>query len=267
MFEDKDSEKPIKHLHLEVNTYKENSSDFLIIAHRGASIRTPENTMSSVREAYHQNADIVEIDVVFTKDLVPVVFHDDTLGRTTNGIGKVKDFTLQELKKLDAGVWFSDDFKGEKIPTLHEVLNYCKGRLAVMIEIKEQNSIEVSAKKRVELLIKEINEFNMNNFVSVSSVTPQFIVELNYLNNDIARGIVLSKHHFHDIYIDDIIMKYTVDFIIEEKNKIESYLCEILSNKPTKLFLHTVNSKDELDRIVNCTLNGILTDNPKIFNQ
>lgn len=86
----------------------------LVIAHRGASAYEPENTLRSVEKALELGADMVEVDVRASRDRHIVVMHDPVVDRTTNGKGYVKDMTLKELKKLDAGL-------GEKIPTLHEV--------------------------------------------------------------------------------------------------------------------------------------------------
>lgn len=95
-----------------------------VYAHRGASAYAPENTLASFREALARGTDWLEMDVQLSRDGVPIVLHDDTLDRTTDGRGKPGDFTLEELRRLDAGAWFSADrrFGGERIPTLREVL-------------------------------------------------------------------------------------------------------------------------------------------------
>ena len=93
-----------------------------VVAHRGYSARYPENTASAFDAAISAGADMIELDVCITKDRVPVVIHDQTLERTTDGAGMVSEFNLSELKKLDAGSWFSPEFKGESIPTLEEIL-------------------------------------------------------------------------------------------------------------------------------------------------
>lgn len=86
-----------------------------IIAHRGASGYAPENTKASILEGLKQKCDGFEIDVQLTKDNRIVVFHDWSLERTTNGEGLLKDRTLSELKTLDLGSWFSEEFENEKI--------------------------------------------------------------------------------------------------------------------------------------------------------
>ena len=92
--------------------------DFINIAHRGASAYTPENTFAAFDKALALGVDNVEFDVHFSADGHIVVIHDDTLDRTTNGSGPVTDQTLDRLRSLDAGEWFSAEFKGQSIPTL-----------------------------------------------------------------------------------------------------------------------------------------------------
>ncbi len=93
-----------------------------ICAYRGASNTYPENTRAAFREAIRLGAHMVEMDVCFTKDRQFVLMHDVTVDRTTNGSGTVSELTLEEIKRLDAGGWKSNQFEGEEVPTLEEVL-------------------------------------------------------------------------------------------------------------------------------------------------
>ncbi|MBZ0251997.1 MAG: hypothetical protein K8I02_01540, partial [Candidatus Methylomirabilis sp.] len=92
----------------------------LRIAHRGASGECPENTLAAFGRALEIGVDMVEFDVHLSRDGVPVVIHDDDVRRTTDGRGLVKDLTLAELRRLDAGGWKDARFAGERIPTLEE---------------------------------------------------------------------------------------------------------------------------------------------------
>ncbi|MBI3952284.1 MAG: hypothetical protein HY314_17680 [Acidobacteria bacterium] len=103
----------------------------LIIAHRGASGTVPENTLAAVERARTLGADGIEVDVQLTRDLIPVIIHDHTVDRTTDGSGYVSDFSLGEIRRLDAGSWFnqkhprraSEAFVGLKLPTLEVVID------------------------------------------------------------------------------------------------------------------------------------------------
>lgn len=94
-----------------------------IIAHRGASSAAPENTLAAFRRAADEGAAWIECDVKLTADGRPIIFHDDTLDRTTDGGGVVDDYTLDVIGALDAGGWFSPEFRGEPVPTLEEMLD------------------------------------------------------------------------------------------------------------------------------------------------
>ena len=108
-----------------------------VIAHRGASLAAPENTMAAFRKAAAMGAECIETDLHLSRDGRLVVLHDATLNRTTNGDGLVKNFTYAELRKLDAGSWFSEEFKGERMPTVEDLLDFAgQTDLSLYLEIK-----------------------------------------------------------------------------------------------------------------------------------
>jgi len=107
-----------------------------IIGHRGAAGEEPENTLRAFRRALDAGAAGVELDVHLTKDGRLAVIHDETLERTTNGRGRVRDFTLAELQKLDAG-------QGERIPALEEVVELVRGRGLLLVELKKPEAAPV----------------------------------------------------------------------------------------------------------------------------
>ncbi len=108
-----------------------------IIAHRGASAAAPENTLASTLGAIASGATAVEVDVRTTRDGHLVLSHDAKVDRTTNGKGVINDLTLDELKRLDAGSWFDTKFKDQRIATLPEVLQVCRGKIDVLLDLKE----------------------------------------------------------------------------------------------------------------------------------
>lgn len=153
-----------------------------VIAHRGASFFEPENTIRAIEKAIKMGADFVEVDVRMSKDNKPVIMHDPDVNRTTNGKGFVKDYTLQELKKLDAGYQNSkfwsrehemfeasqsidcDSRKneifagnGETIPTLDEVISCVNDRVGLVIEIKEPGT--------EGKILEKINENDLENTI------------------------------------------------------------------------------------------------------
>jgi glycerophosphoryl diester phosphodiesterase len=104
----------------------EDASLVLAIAHRGASGYAPENTLAAFRRAVAQGVTFIETDLHLTRDVHFVAIHDDTVDRTTSGRGPVKQLTLAEIRKLDAGAWFASEFIGERVPILEEILDFSR---------------------------------------------------------------------------------------------------------------------------------------------
>ncbi len=108
-----------------------------IIGHRGSADLAPENTLAGIRRAHEEGATWVEFDVKLTADDVPILMHDERLGRTTNGKGKVALAIYDEVRELDAGSWFSSEFAGERVPTLRATLELCiELGLGMNVELK-----------------------------------------------------------------------------------------------------------------------------------
>ena len=111
-----------------------------IIAHRGASSERPECTLTAIRRAIEVGATATEVDVRTSRDGELFILHDTTLDRTTNGKGPANLLTLIELQSLDAGAWFDDKFEGERIPSLIQAAKLCKGRIDLLLDLKEQGT-------------------------------------------------------------------------------------------------------------------------------
>lgn len=161
-----------------------------IMAHRGWSGRAPENTLSAIQLALNdERIESIEIDVQLTKDYIPVVIHDFTLNRTTNGKGFVKEYTFEELRKLDAGSWFSSEYSGEKIPSLAEVLEMVKGKgKKLNIELKTAGDMYPHiAEKVIELL----HSYQMQSEVYVTSFDHEVIIKIKKLDSAIHTGIII----------------------------------------------------------------------------
>ncbi|MBA4187042.1 MAG: hypothetical protein C0467_03395 [Planctomycetaceae bacterium] len=126
-----------------------------VIGHKGSCADRPENTLASIRRAAEAGAHAAEVDVRTTKDGFLVCMHDDTLDRTTDAKGKVSEFTLAEIKKLDAGSKFDKKFASERVPTLQEVLTTAKGKVGVMLDLKEPDEAYV---KKIVAEVREHGE-------------------------------------------------------------------------------------------------------------
>jgi len=138
-----------------------------IIAHRGFSAVAPENTLAALEAALDAGADAVEFDLHTAACGTPVLFHDAMLSRTTNGVGPLRRRTLEQLKALDAGKWFSPDFAGERIPSLEEALRALKGRIPrIYAEVKGFRELEDL--DRMVRLVRDADMLDAVTFISMN---------------------------------------------------------------------------------------------------
>ena len=230
-----------------------------IIGHRGASYYAPENTLASLRKAAELNIPWVEFDVVLTRDGQPIILHDETLDRTTNGQGKVVNTTYSDIQKLDAGNWFSSEFRGEKIPTLAEYL-VCADQLGlgINVEIKPTPGAEVATAEATIQALKHhysftkekllVSSFSLESLETVrkmdanlpigllldewTSNWQQMVVLLNCLSLNIERTMLLPEN------IDEVkkwvkyVLVYTVDDVDEAKKLYQWAVDSLFSNRP-----------------------------------
>ncbi|MFN8420288.1 MAG: glycerophosphodiester phosphodiesterase family protein [Anaerolineae bacterium] len=161
----------------------------LILGHRGASHDAPENTLAAFELARQMGADGVELDTSLSRDGVPVVIHDLTLDKTTDGHGAVAEYTLPMLKMLDAGSSFDASFAGERIPTLDEAMEAIGKELFVNIELKSRSwysdGLELAA-------LKVIRRHNAADRVIISSFNPMTLRRFRRMAEDIAIGYLYS---------------------------------------------------------------------------
>ncbi len=150
-----------------------------LCAHRGALATHPENTLPAFRAAVEAGAQMIEFDVFLTKDSAMVVIHDPTVNRTTNGSGKVSDFNLSEIKKLDAGIKKSPAFAGVTIPTLDEVLKIMPLNIWLNIHLKGEGILPEMVAKKIESEGRLYQAFIACNIAAARSakrVVPQVLI-------------------------------------------------------------------------------------------
>jgi glycerophosphoryl diester phosphodiesterase len=167
-----------------------------VIAHRGFSAAAPENTMAAFEAAIACGADRLEFDVLLTRDGVPVVIHDETVDRTTDGHGPVASHALADLERLDAGSWFDPRFRGERIPTLDAVLDLCQRRIALNVEIKAEavSSDPGSGRGGIEEQVAAaLARRGLEAAATVSSFAPQALRRLRELGPGLIRETLWSS--------------------------------------------------------------------------
>lgn len=137
--------------------FKQSENNVIVAGHRGYKALYPENTMISFQKAIELGVDMIELDLNVTSDKQLVVIHDNTLDRTTNGTGSVRDFTLDEIKKLDAGLFMGEEFAGARVPEFNEFLDLVAkvNNFYLNVEIKERTQ------EAVDLAVKALDRYNM----------------------------------------------------------------------------------------------------------
>jgi len=161
-----------------------------VIGHRGAAGYAPENTLASIRKAADLGARWVEFDVMLSQDGVPILMHNDTLNRTTNGNGPISAQTLSDLKALDAGSWFDESFADEPIPTLKETIVLAESLgLGCNVEVKPTKGTN---EQTAGTIAKEIKAHTAKIPLLLSSFSEITIATLHRDLPDIPRGLLVN---------------------------------------------------------------------------
>ncbi|MDG5787128.1 glycerophosphodiester phosphodiesterase [Evansella sp. AB-P1] len=162
-----------------------------IFAHRGSAGTHPENTMEAFEAALQVGADGIEFDVQLTKDQIPVVIHDETVDRTTNSEGWIKDFTYDELKTLDAGSWYSSEFKQSTIPTLVELLDWASDN-SLLLNLELKNGV-VRYPGMEKIVLDLISKYKLKDRTIISSFNHYSLVEVHRIDPTIETAILFME--------------------------------------------------------------------------
>ena len=229
------------------------------VNHRGYNYEAPECTLSAYKLSKKKGFKYVECDVSFTSDNIPVILHDASIDRTSNGTGNISDLTLEQVKELDFGSWFSSDFTGETIPTFEEFILLCKNLgLHPYIEIKASSLYTPS---HVETLVNIVKRAGMIKNVTWISFEHTYLSDvqnydnkarLGYITNDITDTIisraVALKNDVNEVFIDASNGRLTDETIA---------LC---INADLPLEVWTVNGYADI-RNLNPYITGVTSDN------
>ena len=223
-----------------------------ITAHRGASVDAPENTLASFSKAIEDMADVIELDVQMTKDGYIVVMHDTSAYRTTGVLKNITELTLREVKRLDAGYWYSEQYKGEKVPTLEEVLQLAKGKIKLNIEIKTADNSDEVAKKVVKL----IQKYSMQDSCVITSFDYSALQAVRSYDEEIEVGYILSVAYGKFYEIDD------VDFFSVNASFLTKRVVDAIHNSGKQVYAWTVNNDASIKNLTNKGVDNIITDKP-----
>lgn len=247
-------------------TEAEAGDSFLNIAHRGASGHAPENTMAAFDMAVKMKADYFELDVQMSKDGHLVIMHDATVDRTTNGTGRVKDLTLKELKRLDAGSWFGPEFAGEKIPTLDEVLDRYRGKIGIVIEIKHPELYPGIEEKVADALIKRNMHEPENGKVIVQSFNHKTVRSFHRILPEVPVGVLLSYAEYRNGVSDLELASFALyaDFVNPNQLLVDESLVRRIHALGMKIAPYTIRTKKQAERMIALGVDGFATDFPEL---
>ncbi len=161
----------------------------LILAHRGANKRAPQNTLPAFKIACDLLADGIETDVHLCKDNKIVICHNYTIDATSNGSGLIDEMTFDELRKYDFGSYFSEEYKGVTLPTLDELLEVVKGMNYINIEIKPPQKNNDLVKRTID----EVNRFGIADKTIISCFDPECIRLSKELDPNIKTGLLYEE--------------------------------------------------------------------------
>ena len=233
----------------------------LIYAHRGANKDSPENTLSAFKLARQQGADGIEMDVKLTADGEVVIMHDQTVDRTTDGHGLLRNFRLADLRRLDAGAWFDVQFRGERVPRLAEVFETLKDTILYDVELTNYGTPFDSLLAKVlalihryglerNVMVSSFNPLNVARFRIQAPAIPGGIIALRGLPGALSRSIVgrwFAPRAVIPVYLD-----LTSEYIRRQKAL------------GRMVIPWTVNDAADMRRLVDWGVDGLITDVPHL---
>ncbi len=218
-----------------------------IVGHRGAAGYAPENTLLSFQRAIDIGCDRTELDVRLSKNGELVVIHDANVSRVTDGKGMVAGMTLEKLKELHC----SDN---QKLPTLQEVVDLCKGKISLQIELK----VAETPRAVLQVLV----ENGIGDDVVITSFDTGLLTEMKSLNPALQVGLLFDRVP-NGLW--GLVEKIPLDFIGAKYTCVTTELVDRAHALGVKVYAYHVDRKDVGDRLIALGVNEIGTDFPKLF--
>ncbi|MGB2694526.1 MAG: glycerophosphodiester phosphodiesterase family protein [Dehalococcoidia bacterium] len=220
----------------------------LVTAHAACKGHAPENTLAGVRAALDLGADAMEIDVRLTRDGMPVLLHDSTVDRTTDGEGRLDEFSLRQMRRLDAG-------DAERIPTLREVLDAVAGNMLVVLEIKAADIEEpvLNAVRRAKAL----------DWCVVHSFRPNVVERIRRLEPRMPCSLLTGGENVVDWgQLFSFALSLNAQGVAIHHEAITEELARAAHLRELRVSCWTANKRDDVRRLAACGVDAITTDYP-----
>lgn len=223
-------------------------------AHRGASGQAPENTLGALARAVALGADLAEIDVRLTADGQLAVIHDATLERTTSGSGRVAEHTLAELQALDAGSWFGPQWRGERVPSLDEVLAFARGRLPLNLELKPDGPPQ----QLLDAALQALERHDATDHCVVTSFDADLIDELKARAPAQAAGYIFGAGE-----LPGWAFSAKVEVLSAEHTLVDAAFCEFATAAGKAVHVWTVDEPAAMRRFADLGVDAVITNHPE----
>ncbi len=238
--------------------------------HRGASALVPENTLAAFRKAIELGADGMEMDLQMTRDGAVVVIHDDTLDRTTDGHGRVTDLSLAEVRQADAGAKFGPAFRGQRVPTLSEVIDLVKAsgndRVRLNLEIKFGEGREGTPEGIEVGVLAILRQTGFVDRVTVQSFYHPSAAKMKGLEPRIPTGLLVGERHRPPDPVA-LVRQFRADYYAPHHRLVTTELVQTLHQTGIPVVTWTVNEEADMRRMVRLGIgtvpgDGIISDHP-----
>lgn len=225
-----------------------------VTAHRGHSIAAPENTLSAVRKAIESGADYAEVDVQQTADGVVVLLHDSDLKRVAGDPRSIGELTYDEVRKLDVGSYFDIAFVGERVPALAEVINLCRGRIRLNIELKFYGP----DRRLAEAVARLVREQDFESDCLVTSFNRDALREVKRHNPRVRTGLIIA-------YALGDVSRLEVDALSVRADWLSDDVLRAAHRLGKEVHVWTVNDAGQMARLIKRGVDNIITDDPDIL--
>ncbi|MGG1440651.1 glycerophosphodiester phosphodiesterase family protein [Brevibacillus laterosporus] len=215
------------------------------MAHRGWSGRAPENTMAAIKLALAEpGIQAIEVDVQLSKDGIPVLIHDFTLDRTTNGSGPVKDHTFEQLREWSAGSWFAEEFSNEQIPALEELFQAASQHTCRLnVELKTAGNLyPLLAEKVVEL----VEAYELASQVCLTSFDHEIIKRVKELQPSIKTGLIMTGK---PVLLREQLAKTGATILSMAYPYLTKDFVQMMLEEGFEIFAWTIDDENEIERI------------------